>query len=68
MRNLTALCLSLALLVPTTGVAQPLASLVTCRSTISVTGRLVYVGVYSYAGRSFELVFTSYCPPYVAVY
>lgn len=61
-------CLAFALLIPTVSSAQPLATLVTCRATTSITGRLVYVGVYAYGARNFEVVFTSYCPPYIAVY
>lgn len=65
---LAALALALTLAVPPAANAQMMATLVSCRPSTSVTGRFIYVGTYQYAGRYFEKVFESYCPPSIMIY
>jgi hypothetical protein len=44
------------------------AYLQSCNSTSSVTGRHIFVGVYSYGGQLIEQTFTSYCPHSIEIY
>jgi hypothetical protein len=54
------------------GVAAPAhaatAFLQSCEMGTSVTGRMVYVGTYSYGGQTFSRSFASYCPQTLEVY
>lgn len=39
-----------------------------CQSGLSVTGRLVYTGVYQYGGQTFERSFPQLCPLSIEIY
>lgn len=66
---LLAICVAVGLLAPATAEAAQ-AHLVSCNSTSSAaTGRIVYVGVYQYAGQQIgPYYFQSYCPYSIEVY
>ena len=38
------------------------AYLVSCTSSSSATGKLIYVGVYNHAGATLTFTFSTYCP------
>ena len=44
------------------------AYLQSCTMGNSVTGRMVYIGTYNYAGNIFQRAFASYCPNQVEVF
>lgn len=47
--------------------AAQLAYLQSCTTATSVTGRLIYVGTYSFNGQTFTQTFASWCPQSIGV-
>lgn len=39
-----------------------------CETGTSVTGRLIYIGTYQYAGQLFQRTFTEWCPATIEIY
>jgi hypothetical protein len=60
--------LLVALLCIATDASAVMAYLQSCVPTTSVTGRLMYVGVYVYGGQYFTRNFDHWCPMSVEVY
>jgi hypothetical protein len=65
MKSILAVLVSLFLLSPAHSAT---AFLVSCHPEAGVTGRLIYVGTYTYGGRYFERTFTQWCPSTIEVY
>lgn len=68
-KTLATIAAALTLAVSSTPALAVTAFLVgSCQTGTSVTGRLVYTGVYSYGGQQFTRTFAQWCPMSIEIY